>query len=600
MRYSKFLAVSVLLIGATSTSFAQEAADIVFTNAKVYTVNEDQPWAEAVAVAGNKIVYVGDAEGVKAYLGDDVEVYDLAGRTILPGFISAHDHFISSNWTIGGVQLFEYDTKEEVLRAIKEYAEANPDLKVIRGVGWSAGKFGGNPLATELDEAVPDRPAIMLDFTIHDAWLNTKAFEAGGVTKDSPDKLEGVSFWERDEDGNPTGVGVEGQWMKTFVDIGAWDADTMIPESINKLFPLAASNGLTAVQNTGIVTPNVTDTHGGMESDFEAALEYLHGLEENGELVLRTFPQPMFKNINADPKRFIDFTVKMRDKYNSDMLRVQSIKIHPEGNWVAEVAPFLEPYESGKTGSFNVRPDTIKDVFVEAAKQNIDGAAHSDSSGTARAVIDGIIAAKEVDPNSRSAIHHATWIHPDDQKKMIENKIPVNATPSFTTDWSNTDKDALRLLGEKRVETMFGKYQDFARAGNSVSIASDVPSTPAVMQAPMYVIEVATTNVQPEDPNSKAFPPNVEPMTIEQAIRSHTIEAAWQMRMEDKIGSLEVGKLADLVVLDRNPLEEDPSDLADVEVIATMMDGRFTYVNSEWLQREDLWGLRPHPRRTVP
>jgi len=601
------LVVGLLTTGCGAQEAPQSAAGqataratAVFRNAQVYTVNEDQPWAEAIAIDGNRIVYVGDNDGAMAYVGDGVEVYDVAGRTIFPGFVSAHDHLIASMWSQGGIRLFDFDTKEKVLEAIKEYAEANPDLKVVRGVGWSAGKFGGNPLATELDQAVPDRPAIMLDFTIHDAWLNTRALEAAGITSESPDLLPGVTFWIRDDDGNPTGTAIEGQWMKPFVDMGAWDPDTMIPESIEQLFNLAASNGLTTVQNTGIVTPNITDTHGGMERDFETAMEILHQREQDGTLLLRTFPQPWFKNRDADPVRFVEFAARMRERYNSDLLRVQSVKVHPEGNWTAEVSPFLGPYESGKVGTFNVEPEKIAAVILEAAKRGLDVSTHSDSDGTARAIVDGIIAARAAGyPDIRSAIHHATWVDPEDQRKIIENRIPVNATPSFTNDWSDTDLNALRLLGEKRVMTEFGKYPEFARAGTSVSISSDVPSTPPTMEAPMYVIQVATTMRQPEDPQSVPFPPNVEPMTVEQAIRSHTIEAAWQLRMDDKIGSLEVGKYADLVVLDRNPLEEDLDHLADVEVIATMMNGNFTFVNDDWVYRKETWGVVPYPRRTV-
>jgi len=584
MRNSLISFASILIILAGCNPAGQqsapspEAADFVFTNGKVYTIDASNSWAEAVAVRGSEIVYVGDAAGAEALVGEGTRRIDLAGKTVLPGFVSAHDHFIASNWTQGGVQLFDLESKEAVLARVREYADAHPDEKVIRGIGWSAGKFGGNPLATELDEAVPDRPAILLDFTVHDAWLNTRAFEEAGVTKDSPDVLPGVTFWVRDDEGNPTGTAIEGQWFKPFLDIGAWQPETMIPESMDFLYRLAASNGVTAMQNTGIVTPNLTDTHGGMETDFKVAMEILHNKERDGTLLLRTFPLPFFKNRNADPVRAVDFAASMRELYNSDMLRVQAIKLHPEGNWTAEVAPFIEPYVSGKVGEFNVEPDKMKALILEAARQGFDVMTHSDSDGTARASVDGIIAARAAGyPDIRSAIHHATWVSPEDQRKIIENKIPVNATPSFTNDWSGTDDNALRLLGEKRVEDEFGKYPDFARAGVSVSISSDVPSTPPSMEAPMYVIEVATTMTQPEDPNSRPFPPHVKPMTIEQAIRSHTIEAAWQIHMEDKIGSLEVGKYADLVVLDRNPFDVDLTELSKIDVLMTMMNGRFTY-----------------------
>jgi len=584
------LAVVLALTGCAQPS-AENPADFVFTNGKIYTVSDTQPWAEAVAVSGNTIVYVGGADGVEEFIGDATRRIDLEGKTVMPGFISAHDHLIASAWTTSGVQLFDLQTKEEVLQRISEYAKNHPEEKVIKGVGWSAGKFGGNPTAVELDQAVSDRPAIILDFTIHDAWLNTKAMEIGQITKDSPDKLPGVTYWVRDKEGNPTGSAIEFQWFKTYVDIGAWEPEKMIRESTDKLFALAASNGTTAFLNPGIVTPNVMDTHGGMERDFEAALAMLHEMEESGELKLRTFPQPGFKNKNADPQRFVDFGVKMREQYDSDLLRVQSLKVHPEGNWPAEVAPMLEPYESGKRGKFNVDPETIAAIVLAAAKADLDVCTHSDSTGTARAVVDAVIAANEAGYPNRSAMHHASWIHPDDQKRIIEHKIPINTTPNFSNDFSDTDQDALHLLGEQRTKTMFGRYPYFARAGVSVSISADVPSTPPDMQAPLFVIQGAVTLTNPADPNSKRFPPDNEPMSLEQAIRGMTTEAAWQLRMEDKIGSLEVGKYADLVVLDQNPFDVEPTQLSDINVLMTMMNGRFTYQGDGHDDEED----QPYP-----
>ena len=562
---------------ATETTTASaETADYVFTGGKVYTVNDKQPWAEAVAVKGNKIVYVGDAAGAKNFVGKDTKTIDTVGKTVFPGFISTHDHLIASDWTTAGVQLFDLKTKEEVLKRIKEYSEANPDHKVIKGIGWSAGKFGGRPLATELDKAVSDRPAIILDFTVHDAWLNSKAMEIAKITKDTPDTLKDVTYWERDKDGTPTGTAIEGQWMGAYIAVGAWEPEKMIRESTEKLTGIAASNGTTTFLNPGIVTPNVKDTHGGMEKDFEAALAMLQNMADKGELKLRAFPTPIFKKKDGDPQRFVDFGVKMREKYNSDLLRVQQLKIHPEGNWNAEVAPFLKPYESGKQGVFNVDPETTAAILLAAGKADLDVVSHSDSTGTARAMVDGILAARKAGYTNRSALHHATWIHPDDVKRIIDNKIPINTTPNFSNDFSGTDKDAYRALGKERTETMFGRYPDLARAGVSVSLSADVPSTPPDMQAPMFVIQGAVTLMNPADPNSKPFPPGIEPMTLEQAIRGMTTEAAWQLRMEDKIGSLEVGKYADIVVLDNNPFDVDKMEISKINVLKTMMNGRFT------------------------
>jgi len=580
MRMTRILVTGLLAVGAISCSTAEqtrEPADVVFTNGRVYTVNAQQPWAEAVAVKANKIVYVGDAVGADAFVGDATERIDLAGKTVMPGFVDAHDHLIASGWTSKGVQLFDGKSRDEYIAIVKKYAEENPNLSPIVGIGWSTGNFGGRPTAKDLDMAVADRPALLLDFTAHDAWLNSKAMEMGNVTRDTPDDQPGVIYWVRDKDGTPTGTGVEGQWMETYVAIGAWHPDEIMTETVDRLFSLAAKNGWTTYLNPGIVTPNMKDTNGRMQEDMKAALAMLHEREQAGTLKLRTFVLPFVKNPKCDTQQLIDFTVSMREMYNSDKLSVRFVKIHPEANWNVELAPMLEPYESGKQGLYGIPPEKIKEVMVAAAKANLDCVIHSDSTGTSHAGIDAILAAREVDPDNRSALHHATWVTPEDQQRVIENRIPVNSTPNFTNDWNGTDKDALRLLGEKRVMANFGRYPEFARAGVPVSLSPDLPSSPPSMQAALFVVQGAVTMENPADPNAKPFPPNVEPMTVEQALRAVTIDAAWQLRMEDKIGSLEVGKYADLVVLDKNPFDVDPMEISGIDVLMTLMDGTFTH-----------------------
>lgn len=371
----RYCAVALGCILLASNVAWAKSADYVFTGGKIHTMNDAQPTAEAIAIEGNKIVYVGDAAGVKKLVGKSTREIDLKGRVMLPGFISAHDHLIASNWTTMGVNLFDARSKDEALQMIKAFAEANPDDKVIRGVGWSRETFGGElPNAELLDTVVPDRPAILLDCTIHDAWLNTVALKAGNITKDSPDALPGVTYWIRDKEGNPTGIAIELQWMGTYIKSGAWDPEVMIPDSSEKLFATAAQNGTTTFLNPGVITPNIKDTHGGMEEDFRKTMKYLHSLERQDRLPLRAVVLPMFKNNKADPKKFVAFAKEMNEKYNSDLLTVRSVKVHPEGNLAAEVAPTLEPYENNKEnrGTFNVPPELTKAIVLEANKVGLD------------------------------------------------------------------------------------------------------------------------------------------------------------------------------------------------------------------------------------
>ena len=578
----KYFAALLGFIFLASNGAWANSADYVFTGGKIYTMNDEQPTAEALAVDGNKIIYVGDTAGVKKLVGTNTKQVDLKGRVLLPGFVSAHDHLIASNWTNMGVNLFDARTSDEALQMIKAYAEANPDAKVIRGLGWSRETFGGElPTAELLDTVVPDRPAFLLDFTIHDAWLNTAAMKAGNITKDSPDALPGVTYWVRDNENNPTGVAIELQWMGAYVDSGAWDPEVMIPESAEKLFAIAAQNGTTTFLNPGVVTPNIKDTHGGMEDDFRDTMKYLSSLENQDKLPLRAVVLPMFKNNKADPKKFVAFAKEMNEKYNSDLLTVRSVKVHPEGNLVAEVAPTLEPYSNNdkNRGKFNVPPQLTKAIVLEANKVGLDVMIHTDGDRSSRAAVDAIEAAfKAGYKDNRNALHHLIWAHPDDQQRIIDMKIPVNSTPHFSNDWQGSDQQFLELMGESRVDSSLGRYPELARAGVKVSISADVPSTMPHMQGPLFVVQSAVTLRDPLNPESKAFPPKMKGMSIEEAFRAITIDAAWQLRMEDKIGSLEVGKLADLVILDESPLDVAPEEIAEIDVLMTMMDGRITHM----------------------
>jgi len=241
-------------LGCTKQKSAQ-TADFVFTNGKIYTVNDNQPWAEALAVKGNKIVYVGDNAGAQPFIGDTTEKIDLAGKMVLPGFISTHDHLITSGWMNLGVQLYSGKSLDDYLKAIKEYANAHPDEKVIRGIGWNGENIPGGPTAAMLDKAVPDRPAVIIDYTGHDAWLNTRGLKDGKVTKDTPDPVPGVSMWVRDKDGNPTGMAKEVSYLQAYINMGAWDPKTMIPQIQQKQYKAATSYGMTAFLNPAVVTP---------------------------------------------------------------------------------------------------------------------------------------------------------------------------------------------------------------------------------------------------------------------------------------------------------------------------------------------------------
>ena len=583
MRIATGIVVAVVslclpLVACTKQPPATEPADYVFFDGKVYTVNPAQKWAESVAVRGNTIVYVGNSAGAKAFEGKNTKVLDLDGKMVLPGFISGHDHLIASNWTKAGVSLFGAKSRDEVLTRIREYAKSHPDEEIVFGYGWDRTMLGGIPTARGLDEAVSDRPAMIFDFTIHDLWFNTKALRAGGVTKATKDKKPGFSYWVRDERGNPTGVGIEVTWVDAFIAAGAWKPDILVRSSQKELYDVAAERGWTSVINPGLVTPNLSNLPKAIE-DAEFAHQLLDELDAKGELKLRTFPQLIYKNPDDSVELLVDSAVAFREKYDTDRVRAHGIKIHPEGNWITHTALMLEPYADEDTrGQAGVPAERVAEIVLAANAKGIDVSVHVDGSSTNRTTLDAFEASiKAGHEDARNSLQHYINVRPDDQKRAAELGIGINITPLWATNWGNNMEQALIKLGRKRLDEMYQPLRAALDAGARVSISADIPSTPPEDSGALLQLESAITLMDPNNPSDKPALDASKAITLEQGLRALTIHPAWQARMEDKIGTLEVGKYADLVILEKSLFDVAPTDIADVRVLGTMMDGRFTY-----------------------
>ncbi len=575
----KKLTLSIAALLVSSTSLYAQAADLVFTNGSVLTMNDDAPTAQAVAVTGNQISYVGDVAGAEALVGENTEVLDLGGDTLLPGFVSGHDHIVASGWTSRGVSLFGIETLEEALAAIKEYADANPDEELILGYGFNQVAYGGWPTKEDLDSVVSDRPAFILDFTIHDVWMNSKAFEAGQVSPDEEDQVPGVMFWQRDAEGNQTGIGIEFQWAAAFRNAGAWDPAGEIPDIQKNLYDQAVKTGITAVHVPLMAMPTVTDLSL-VKDDEKLALAHLHELEKNGELTIRTFVATGFKDPTATADEIVEHTLELREQYDSDMLRIWGIKIHPEGNWSSKTAWMLDDYADGSAtrGAAAIEGPMITSVYLQANQNGLPVGTHVDGSQTVRNTVEAIMTARGAGydvPNN--LLHHYFWVSDQDHETVIENEIMVNTTPLFHVDWEAQDVNALDLLGRAKVEAIFARYSSLMALGHNVSISSDVPSAPIDLIGPLLNVEIAMTLQDPLNPDSKPFPLSRKPASLEESLKAVTIYPAAQQAMADKIGSIEVGKYADLVVLDQDITAVEPREISNIKVLGTLMDGRFTH-----------------------
>ena len=552
----------------------------LFTNTRVYTVNEEQPWADAVAISGNRIIFVGDTDGAQAHVDSDTEIYDMDGGMVLPGFFAGHEHLIASGWTSLGVPLASYGSMEEYLSAIKEYADANPDAPFIRGGGWNSSLMGRNPTAADLDAIIPDRPVILLDYTIHDMWLNSKAMEMGGVDADTKDPVPGLIFWVRDDDGNPTGLAKEFAWMGPFIEMGAWQAEEMMAESQEKLSSLAAATGITSNINQGLVTPNIKELEP-YYNDYLTAMAMMRELDDRGELKVRTFMQYLYKSDDMPVDQVVEYAVALREQYDDDKLGVTGVKIHPEGVFTSHASMMLEPWsdQPEKTAVRGVSAERVEEMVLAANEVGLDLSVHTDGSLTNRQTIDAFIMAKESGySDARNSLQHYANVHPDDQQRAIEHRIPVNITTIWATTWSGGLDGAMKILGERRVNSYFQQIRTAIDGGMSVSIAADVPSTDPALMGPLLLCEAAITRLDPSNPDDdRVFPPMSQSITLEQCLRSVTYEGAWQARKEDVLGSIEVGKLADLVILEENLFDLPDNQIGDTRILGTIMDGEFTF-----------------------
>ena len=558
----------------------QNYADYVFLNATVYTVNDDAPEAQAVAVADNKIVYVGSTDDAYSFIGGSTEVLDLSGGMLLPGFVDAHEHLIASLWILSGANLYSATSREEYIEIIQEYAAANPEKAVVQAAGWTAAGWGDAlPTADELDEIVSDRPLFLIDAGVHDALLNGVALRQGNITRETKDKVPGTSFWTRDADGNPTGYALEFQWVQTYIDVGGWNPEVQIPESMDFLYRTAIQGGITSVMIPGIGTaPSLLDAETS-NADFVKIMEMLQRKDEAGELDIRTVTMPFFKAPDAEAERTAEFADEMRQRFNSDMLKTIGIKIHPESSWMSHGAPMLEPYiDDGTSGGFGVSPERMMALVLAANKRGLDVATHAEGSASTRAAIDAFEAARNAGYlEARNSLHHLMWAHPDDIARLKPLNITVNSTPEFTNASNGVADAAYAFVGEERIETMFGMYSELPPMGVRLNIAADHPGSTADMIAPLFIMQSAITLVDPKNPDMGRFPSNRRGLTIEEAIRAFTIDAAYTLRLEEKVGSIEVGKYADLVVLAEDIRHVPAEELKDVAVLATMMNGRFTH-----------------------
>ena len=566
----------------------KETADKVYRNAKVYSVALDgtETHAEALVIKDGKFAYVGDETGATEWIGNTTEVIDCKGKSVIPGLGDAHLHHAQAVLKYGTCSFShivpnpETDTPDGVVKLIQEklktYAEEHKNAPVIRGFGWDRMWFAGvlqgivRPFTRhDVDAVIPDKPVVLTSFCGHLVLLNTKALEAAGVTKDTDDH-HGLIV--KEADGTPSGYISEPAIFRPIIySIPNYD---FTPEEyhdcLKKAFNDLNASGYTLLCDC---------------QQVESSYAVLSGMARNGEFTARVSG---VHNVNdATRESDLEKAIANRTKFDVDELfMVDTVKYFADGS-LAMIEPYTERASDKEPGTREPLlwdEEHLKESMALANKEGFNIHTHAMGSYAIRRVIDCYENAQQLYPNPkiRNIIAHCTFIEPEDRVRMGKSHIIASNQPGWFSDNPTEEPVMVAWWGEDVVRQT---YPSKSLISNGVVCAygSDFPVNAAYGLAG---IQVAMTRRHVKlDPTYELFKdlpaalPN-ECVSLKEALQAHTIHVAYQAHLEKVTGSIEVGKSAELVVLDSN-IETTPADqIQDIKVLETVFKGKTVFKNT--------------------
>ena len=534
----------------------------ILLNGKIYTVDKKNPWAEALVIEGNKIAYVGSNEGAKGFADEESSVEDLGGRLVTPGLIDGHIHAISAVVYNCVIMISAASDLEGMKATIRSYMDSHPNLPAYMGMGWADAYFGEvGPNKAVLDEICPDKPMAILSASGHCGWANSKALEAAGVDKNHPDPNPSAGhIYMRDSEGNPTGYFKESSTLNEILSAAKYIDDSALEEAAIALGKRCAETGITAVLDCGNYDFCEYLMNDGLMEELEHADNPVRvdacGLIGNKE------------NINTA----LSESIKLKRLYHTDKFRCTFLKILNDGTLENFSAAMPNAYPDAPVVQPMMSVDELVHWGEEAAKAGLDLNVHSIGSVTVHYLLEaaGILRSKGYD-DLRIICSHSAYVFDEDLPLFAKYRVVANSTGKWFADLGEEYNDLVSGISKANPYPM-GSIRKF---GATLSLSSDYP-TDALTFYPMPNMEVAITRQKIGDRNGFVHEPN-DRLTLEEVLEAYTINNAYEMRMEDRLGSLEVGKLADLVVFEDNLFEMDPYCIHDAKVHETIMDGKTRY-----------------------
>ena len=527
-----------------------EPADLAIVDARIWTGEADTPWAEALAVRGNRIIAVGDSASVAALIGEDTEIIQSPPGLVTPGFIDSHVHLLPSGFELSSVKLRDAQTPEEFTRRIAEFAGELPAGTWITGGTWDHQNWGGElPRREWIDSATPEHPVMVVRLDGHMVLANSKALEMAGVDADTPD-VEGGEI-VRDAEGNPTGI-LKDNAMALVEDIIPEPTEAQQDNALRAAMAYLAANGVTSVHD--------------MSYDWGGLATYRRA-HELGELDTRIYavvPIASWEQMAGE--------VDARGR-GDRWLRIGGLKGFMDGSLGSHTAVFFEDYTDtpGERGFFITEPAQMRDWALAADAAGLQLLIHAIGTAANAALLDIYADVEELngERDRRPRIEHAQHLRPREIVRIAGMNVIPSMQPYHAIDdgrWAD------HVIGPDRARFTYA-FRSLLDAGATLVFGSDWSVAPAT---PVEGIYAAVTRRTLDGAYPEGWVPQ-EKIGVEEALRAYTISGAHASFEEDLKGSLRQGKLADIVILDRDITLIAPAQIREAKVVRTIVGGRTVF-----------------------
>jgi len=541
------------------------AADVVYTNGSIYTVNDSQPWAEALAIKDGQFIVVGSAEDVAAVTGDLTEIVDLQGQMVLPGLIEPHVHMMATSVDKANLYIDDPNDPDAMLEQIAAFAEANPDVPFIRGLQWNLGVFPGNSPRKELLDVIDsDRPIYIYSQTGHEAWVNSKTIELIGLADREQDNQY---IWDVDEEtGEPSGTIREYSMSLVEQALDPTPPERLAPE-LAKLIESFNAQGFTSIKEAGAEVWTV-----------EAA----NMLDREGALNARLFPSWYhLGHIGAMTREESKAVAADWERYRTPMVYPRYVKMYADGASNSYSSLLLDDYADrpGFKGSISFPYETYLEDVSYFNDLGLGMIIHVYGDGTSQKVIELFREVRDRNGDNGVPFHFSHSFMTTESQIQQLAEIPDVSMDFITLQYPHpaVKGNFQPTIGEARYQQWL-KARTAAEAGIPFGFGSDWPSSIQPVVKGFYEMQGFVTRQNPNDPDLGTLNAG-QAISLEQAIHGYTLGGAHTLGFDwpEKIGSIEQGKFADFIVIDRNIFDIPIETLKDTEVDLTVVGGRVVY-----------------------